>query len=254
MHTYIGINSFPKSGNTWISGIVSYLFFEGDLDAVPSIYTTTPLNAPVYTFEDMSYSFFRSHSQCPWREIGCDGQSDSTNIHYKYIYIVRHPLDVFLSSLNWLGNVANMPTYFIGSNIKTVDQIIADGELDYYFSAFLCYMTLQPEFTDAGRWDYNAIGWKNLANTDDNISYLRFEDLLANPVDILTGIFSQLGKSPYDIQLALNHFDERYPLDNKFFWTKSANNYKRLIPKELVSKFEYYYSEPLSSLDYLPLQ
>ena len=246
----LGVYSFPKSGNTWISGIISYLFFGGDLDAVPSVYSKSPLKAPRTIINGESWSFYRSHSQKLWDHSLTDSDDpDEVSLH-RAVYIVRHPLDVFLSSLNWLGNVERMPTYFIAGKVLDVEEIVARGHLKYYFGAFLCHMTLQPEFLDAGRWDYNAIEWHRLSQADDLIDFIKYEDLVRFPVDVLLPIFSPFGKTSDDIASALKYFDDRFPRDNAFFWSKTSGMHEKLIPPSMLSEFHEFYTRTLDQLGY----
>ena len=64
------------------------------------------------------------------------------------LYIVRHPLDVFLSQLNYVSaNVTANPNIMLPCN--SVEDVIARGDLDLYFGAFSVFGTLQPGFADA---------------------------------------------------------------------------------------------------------
>jgi hypothetical protein len=252
VHTYTGIYSFPKSGNTWISGICSYLFFHGNLDAVPSIYTSEPSLAPRFFMGSDTFSFYRSHSQHPWspltkKDVDMD---DSASNRHKVFYIYRNPLDVFLSSLNWIGNVEGMAKYFIDSQVRTVDELVASGDLKHYFSAFMCHMTLQPEFQDAGRWDYNVIEWLQAKEAGYDVTLIRYEDIFSNAASALLPIFSCMGVDEDSLLTAIHEFDLRHPRDGKFFWSKKSGMHKDLIPSNMRHEFQSRYSDCLSRLGF----
>src|SRR5262245_23694951 len=100
----VGLYSFPRSGNTWLRQIVaSALDIPSNMlqrfvsDMAFGQICTHPI-----TYEDRQWYFYKSHHKTLVKEHR--GQPIRTD---KVVYIYRHPLDVFLSYLNFASKNVN---------------------------------------------------------------------------------------------------------------------------------------------------
>lgn len=109
------------------------------------------------------------------------------------IYIIRNPLDVFCSYLNYLFNFAphrgGIQLY-----CESIDQAKKDGLIDEFFSAFKVYGTLNPYFYDTKSWMENVEYWLNRSANSEQIIVVRYEDLVENIYETMNPILYQGSK------------------------------------------------------------
>jgi hypothetical protein len=247
----VGFYSFPKSGKTWLSKIIAHVFFEGNLDAIADVYRQSPLNAIEVNSGSLSLKFYNSHSTKLWGRDLSHNEHDIFDLHQTIVYTVRHPLDVFLSSLNYIGNVENLSSYFISGRSKSAEEIFVDGELEYYFHTFLCNCTLQPDFYDASRWDFNVTEWFNFDSKNINKFFIKYEDLYINTFETLRPIFSGLNVSDDKLAQAIEIVAYEGKPDGKFIWKKNINYYKDFLNQSQIDLFYKYYKAALTRAGYL---
>ncbi|MBT8518755.1 sulfotransferase domain-containing protein [Polynucleobacter paneuropaeus] len=229
--------------------LLARLFFDGNVDAVPSIHSNQK-NMYISKSDVMCY---KSHKYYP------EDMNSSSFLNMfdhsfadddiEYLYLKRHPLDVFLSMLNWIFN-ERLNNLFIGGDCKSVKAIIADKELEFYFGAYLVFNTLVPEFVDAGRWDFNVLEWENLQKSKKNITILRYEDLVENPAETLAPFFSKYGVSNEELISALAEVERDSEDGGKFFWNKTSGTYKKMLPPDLIEIYYSKYKDTLAKIGY----
>lgn len=162
--------SYPKSGNTWVRMIIAFLLYDSnrikslaDLDhLVPDIYKGIPRNK--------HYSnprVIKTHQPFGFRH-----ELLQKNFYTKNIYIVRHPLDVIRSYFDFQYNLwgENRETSIDIFALKIVNGVIG------------------------GSWQENVLSWKAMEE-DLEILFIRYEDLVANPITEIQIISGFLGKS-----------------------------------------------------------
>ena len=96
----VGLYSFPKCGNTWLRAIVAAMVGipqePDDLQKyLTDIYQGTPYQHP-WEHQGRRWLFYKAHHNHVLTEF--KGQPLETD---KVIYIYRHPLDAFVSYLNF---------------------------------------------------------------------------------------------------------------------------------------------------------
>ena len=250
---FIVINSFPKSGNTWVRSFISHLCFDGSLTSVPDDHTQNMLEAPEYRLPDgRLVRFYKSHgknliSVFRGRAI----------IHAAAIHICRHPLDVFFSYLNFMHlpqterqgtRSIRRDQYF--KKFSGVDEIVESGMLDAFFGVFLLYGTLRPEFFDAGSWYENMRYWSSDFEDECPIFRLRYEELLANQAQEFLAIGEFLGKNKDDVQRAFLAAQEATAIDGQFFWKQRSGIYKEYLNSQQIEKYDSLFGDELKSYGY----
>jgi Sulfotransferase domain len=251
---FILINSFPKSGNTWLRSILSHLLFDGSLARIPDRYHQSPHQGTPFTLPGGETIKLYKHHDSGLRQI--DGAIEEE--HLCVFYIVRHPLDVFVSQLNYmllpLSSIADpslrpsVSRYALKS-AKPIDQLSHD-EIDIYFKSFVLFGTLQPLFTTAGSWIEHAQYWHTQMSGPVPIIRLRYEDMLLDPFTALEPAINLLGCSRNDLEVALLRADESTARDGAFFWRRQANSHLDFLSSAQIKLFYDLYSQELMDLGY----
>lgn len=239
----IGLYSFPKSGNTWLRQILAGAAGQPMALAVPGIHRHHILGEPV-SIGEKSFRFYKSHGR---QEVTMlQGQQMAND---GIIYVMRHPLDVFLSYLNYLSdNVKGAHRYRIPCS--SVEDVIARGDLDIFFSVFLAFGTLAPGFEDAGSWFENVAYWTGRAAHDKRVIVIRYEDMHRDLMEALKPVATLLKVDIKYLAPGVEFARERTRLDGRFFWKQKVNNYKDLIPSELISRFDRHHGDLVRHLGY----
>lgn len=154
------VTSYPKSGNTWMRFMLANLMtpeteinFHNVHDIIP------PDSAPEAGSTFHGWTFLKSHSAY-------------TPQYPKVIYLVRHPLDAYVSYYRMLEKEKSL-----GSK---VDFVLGGEHLAY------------------GRWSEHVNSWLNTPKDGKacpEVMLLRYEDMVANPIVSLQQIVGFLGMS-----------------------------------------------------------
>lgn len=252
-----GLYSFPKSGNTWIRDFLSKIlqFRNIQNDAVvkefsqffPEVYATEindDVAIHVDSLED-DFIFYKSHDKFSNTHVA--GKSINTKF---VIYIIRNPLDVFISQANYLTSVVSGN---FSINHSSVDDILSSRCMDLYLSSFILYGTLQPEFTSAGSWFDNVAYWMSDAPERDHgiqVIRIRYEDLVLDFFAAIDKVAKILGFSDDQLLLCYNFTKESTLIDNKFFWKQKVDNYKDYLSDTQIKKFVKYHGSKCANLGY----
>lgn len=247
----IGIYSFPKSGNTWMRHIISALYPDelSDLSCIPDCHQGPVLDATAVAVPKFGPAgFYKAHLASPLINSG-GSQIDNA----AFICIIRHPLDVFLSYLNFLRKevggtkTASMTHIPVESAVQTIES----GEVDLYLSAFILYGTLQPTFQAAGSWFRNVESWQAAAKAGQKpVFIIKYEDLLAGSEGAYADLADFLGFQSSDISDAVIRANAKTSQDGKFFWKKTAGHYKEMLPEDLIQKFDRFHGDRVRKIGY----
>ncbi len=228
------LGSYPKSGSTWLRVLLEGLLAEPGqspyrLSAFHNEYpedreTVTLFGNPVHVTKTHLYPGHRRMSKCPMESMGA-------------ITIRRHPLDILLSSMNYAGH-KGYSAHFIDRKIKSVEDIIADGEFRFYIDSFAdedgypwflglsgylsCYMQFWREF-----------------GTQKPYLEVCYEDLFADPDAGVREIAGFLGLQRNDraVDDILKRADLKTARDNAFYWKRRSYNFSKMVPPELIDYF-----------------
>jgi hypothetical protein len=192
--------------------------------------------------------FFKSHNAKP--VVQNHGQVIE---HEAYIYIMRHPLDVFLSYLNFMradvGGEATSKASHVP--ITNVESTIRNGDVKLYLDAFILFGTIQPTFLAAGSWFNNVENWIDFASrTKKPIAIIKYEDMLAGDSHAYSALADVLQTTADDIKDNVLTANKKTEQDGKFFWKKKSGNYKEMLSPELIAHFDKYHGDRTRKLGY----
>jgi hypothetical protein len=221
--------SYPKTGSTWLRKIIAETVSkEESADVVvPSFFKHFP-SVKEYTVNGKTLGFVKTHIHPEHVNFGkLVGEINCI------VTIYRHPLDVLLSSLNY-ARVKGNSSYFVGNEIKTVEQIIADNEIQFYVDEFIKNDGFTWYSSQCGSFSLYQQRWRKLGAL---FPYLEicYEDMVAAPSETLAGLFQFLLDAPDQerIDFILRRADARTQADGDFYWRRQAFGYKSLLPSRV---------------------
>lgn len=225
-----GIYSFPKSGNTWIREFIHSLYvnYRVEENIVPDFDLSQGLGPEVMSPNAESWCFYKSHSHC---EINVGEPNDLI------IYVLRNPLDVFCSQLNYVLLDLSKQGEALNLVCADVDDAHAKSLIKHFFGAFMVFGTLMPTFGVAGGWGKHVSYWINRSFVDSRIVVLRYEDLLSDFHKFTDRITDRLGFNHQKVEEALCSANERCNDGGKFYWKKSSSNYLNYLSDELINEY-----------------
>ena len=253
----IEIASYPKSGNTWLLRIIENFF---DVAEGKSFRTLD-----IHTRPDEVVS--RENA------FRCDLLNDDVCIYKSHIlknplvnpdlviYLYRHPLDVFLSALNFLFHrsehfdEARIRDIWLGHSRGTVEQIMADGNLEPLFQDFnkRCGANYWPKML--GKQSNHLLHVEAALSCDQSqLVILRYEDLIQDAHTVSLQMFERLFQRKFPhLELDLAKVDEQTKGsgNDKFFWKAKAGNYKDVLTPQQIAKFEKRHLKRLGRMGYL---
>ncbi|MFN7166891.1 MAG: sulfotransferase domain-containing protein [Pannonibacter sp.] len=146
--------SYPKSGNTWFRFSLFYLLHERMPESSRELDAKFNSKLPVRTGEQLKKSHAKAAALATEM---IDGD--------KIIYIVRHPLDVLQSSLNYAmlnGEVGREPD---DRSAWIANYVRSAGHPPWIGAPF-----------NSGSWNENVSGW--IAQPHDRLLVIKYEDAL----------------------------------------------------------------------------
>lgn len=234
--SFVCVNSFPKSGNTWLRYILSHLLFDGSLESVPDKYRSSIFAAPSISCRGAELRFYKSHDRVLLGQFG-----EKKIAHEFCLYIHRHPLDVFLSQLNHLFRSQALKNRLLRSEAwawvhgaRSVEDAVASGDIEYFFGVFLIYGTLQPHFPAAGSWQQHAAYWLDPPVKTYRLCYERMVD---GDFSVLREILPLLCKDDTQLDAALAAAAQDTKIDNGFFWKQKPGLWKEYVPRKCAQRF-----------------
>jgi hypothetical protein len=251
----IEIASYPKSGNTWFRRIVEDFLFEttgekilpGDIHQEGKEVLSEKKCFSLPNIEG-EYVVYKSHIP--------NNPKIKPN---KIIHIQRHPLDVFLSAINYLylqtlsGKIVKerLETLFVNGNPKKVDDIYHDGELDYYFQDFLC--NAGSKYWPGMLQDRsNYFEYQRQVSLLNNCLSIKYEDLISHfdstVEKSLAYMFGDTGKLA---KVSAARVDAKTKNSGSgFFWKAKFGNYKDYLSEEQINEFYSKYRNEMNFLGY----
>lgn len=244
MRKIVGLYSFPKSGNTWMRHILACALGIQELPGtIPDIYKDPLFKNSCRIGCDDTF-FYKSHSRKEikkWSDVKFENDG--------IVYIMRHPLDVFLSHLNFVSdNVSRDPYILI--HCDSVEGVVSREELDLYFGAFIVYGTVQPYFLDAGSWFKNVEFWTNLAAVDSRVVVVKYEDLHSDPVQALLPVSRVIGVPHAQLCGGFERAQAKTQIDGRFFWKQKTENYRDMLPPQMIERFRRYHGKTVEAYGY----
>jgi len=169
----------------------------------------------------------------------------------KIIYISRHPLDIFLSCLNYMY-LEKRASFFLNGIAKSAAEIASNAEMDFYFSRFL---------TDMGASFYEELLAAN-SRIDNHVKILdhkdviliKYETLLEQREDyfyeVLERLFGKTERS--DLSGLFDLVDGRTKNSgDPFFWQSKSGTRFDFLSESQIRGFEEANQDLLKKLGYL---
>lgn len=245
----VGLYSFPKSGNTWLRAIVAGATNMPTGPGVLQKYVTDSHFGKVienpWHFQGTDWYFYKSHRKHVLREH--EGQTFDTD---KIVYIYRHPLDVFLSYVNFVSkNVSPAAGKSLNISFDTVEDLTPE-QMEYLFDIFLEHATLVPANRAFGGVFEHIENFQRLAEAKGNVQIIRYEDLFDSFDETAGSIFEFLGFRDIDVESAYKFADNRTKQNGKFFWKRQKENFRNYLTDEQVSRFVDRHGDKMKALGY----
>lgn len=254
-----GIYSFPRSGSNWVRNVLysllakpylqNYVYdkdvqkiIEQDIPGHPNF---DPESGQEFATTQGKLKFFKSHSAAVVESYG--GRRLDTRF---YCYIMRHPLDVFLSYLNFLHHYRHELQWAYSIPLVSVDEHIETGSIEYFFGMFLAVGNISPGIDNAGSWWLSVEYWLRLKRDyDPFIFLLKYEDCVLDTERALQPLANFIGDDCNLIE-AIKWNNIMFPKDGGFFWRMERGYYKEVLPPRLIEQFEAVHGSKLKELGY----
>lgn len=239
--------AYPKTGSTWLRQLTGSIVAleQGAGTAIPSFLKTFPADAPFHTIWGKKRRLVRTHYH-PLHPVVVQSKIALSGL----ISIHRHPLDVLLSALNY-EYVRNRGGAFLNDVPKPVERILADGEMEHYLDSFITGDGLSVYANMSGRFSMFQPLWQTAAGSLPSLD-LRYEEMTASPMDSIRTIAAFFGRphDSADLERIFAAVDAATRQDGKFFWSRRAYNYRRLLPPSMIRSFTERYAPVIESLGY----
>lgn len=248
VHT--GLYSYPKSGNTWLRALIVAGFdLPGGRSAlgkyVPDTANQSIGENPASTGDPIQY-FYKSHAKEVLKE-----HQDKPVKTDRVLYIYRHPLDVFMSYINFLsGNVTGRGEKQLGLKYESVETL-TKGQFEMLFSRFVGFGTVTPQNKKFGSIFESYQNFNALKQQGFPVHFIKYEDLKSDFENQATQIFNFLDFDPGSLQDVEVRTEGLTKKDGKFFWKRKSGNYLDFLTKEQIKRFNRVYKTELELMGYL---
>lgn len=269
LHPAIGVYGFPKSGNTWIQGVLGAVGEQVKPGYTQyDIYITRSRNEsfnvhPLIEVEDKPAIVFKSHDMYKGKDkLFPDAEQLGISHLSKAMVIKRNPFDMLLSFLNyavWSINKARqanetrapLERYFrenLGASDSVYEELLnSTSPLDTLLKLDLCDKALQ-DFVDAdlgisvwaeanGTWYQNIKSWEQ--QSDFEVLSIRYEDLIKNLPPQITALAEYLDIPEERLERA---FDARKIATEKVHDADKKSNQVSFFNKCTACYFTEYFS------------
>ena len=246
----VWLAAYPKTGSTWLRAIIQQLLAPGvrGKEAIPSLDQDYPEDAPIYNIMGTDAKVLRTHCHPDHRAFKRLAKDRPDDEILGVITIQRHPLDVLLSQLNY-SFVLEREQWFEHGVVKKVEDIVRDGEINYYIDAFIEADGCPEHIKRSKSYPGFYSRWQALAPNARHLN-LRYEEMVKDPAIGVESIQSFLGLPVADSFELAAKVEGRTKVNGKFYWRKKAFNYRDLLPEASIRRFEEGYSEGLAALGY----
>jgi len=247
------VASYPRSGNTLVRIALSRILLppesQRDLDKNFPEYVNggeMPSDGVHFPTAIGNVLFLKTHWRQPKDGIQCAGG----------VYLHRHPVDVFLSAMNYMFiNSKNVPGFarYFHDEPQSVEELARTGELQSYLDRFVSDRGLTPMRETSGSWIDNVNGWIGRAERDD-ILVLSYDSLIADLNGSMTSILERAGVkvSAERLEKGLVSTRAATKRDGGFFWRASPDTKSEFFSFTQIRMVEDALYPQLNQPDRLP--
>lgn len=215
-------------------------------DYLPGLHERPILEKPV-RYHDKNYYFYKSHNAHEVKKF--DGKKI---VNDQIIYLVRNPLDVFVSFANHLSKNVTNDAASTGMLVSfdSVDSIADSYLFDMLFATFCLYGTLQPKSVSFGSWFENARYFLNRSLEDPRIIVVRYEDLVTDFEATFARVLAEVGRHYDDVSDIYLKGEQATKQNGAFFWKKSSGTYNEYLTTNQISQFVELHGKSCEALGY----
>ncbi len=235
--------SYPRSGSNWIRAVLVSSLDKAGVgdDLIKSFGRPGPFHN--IEFRDQPVPIVKTHFH--------SGRfSEICSEIVAVITIRRHPLDVMLSSLNFLYSKGTA-VYFRGRQLRSVDEIISGGEMDYYIDKFCADDGISYFSGMCGKYSDYHRGVRALQKDVPTLD-ISYEDFYRNPSNGREELLRFLSSGR-----AIDSKSDREIAETSAGGAslgRSAFTYKRLLTAEQIGRFYSRYEGYLGVTEYCDRQ
>ncbi len=245
----VGLYSFPKSGNTWLRAVIAGATGMPMGPGVMQKYVTDThfgkaMENP-WSFQGTDWYFYKSHHA----QLLTTDQNDPL-VTDKVVHIYRHPLDVFMSYLNFVSrNVSPKAGKALPFQFDKVEDLTPE-QLETLFAIFVEHATLVPQNKVFGNVFTHVSNFRKLGEEQLPVYQIRYEDLYDNFEGVVSGMCDFLGLENVDMNTVYRTADRRTKQNGKFFWKRQKENFRNFLTDEQVTRFVTRWGDEMAALGY----
>lgn len=245
----VGLYSYPKSGNTWVRSIIAAACAMPEDKGTLQRYVTDTHKGRVMTdpwpFQGRDWYFYKSHHH----KVLTRHRSDRFRTD-RVISIHRHPLDVFVSYLNFVSaNVAPQAGTALPFRFESVEALTPE-QLEALFAIFLDHGTLVPQNRLFGSVFSHWRRFSDRAEEQGDVLMLRYEDLEADFAFQVARICGFVGLTDIDTGAVFAGADKRTQANGKFFWRRSSGGHKAHLTDAQIARFQDRHGDAMAAMGY----
>ncbi|WP_158512733.1 sulfotransferase domain-containing protein [Sphingobium sp. SYK-6] len=236
------IASYPRSGNTFLRIVLHRLFFDARSNLLDD---RLPEYDPGNSIEFIAKAERISESTgVVWGKTHAPAPLESPSVKTRgACYIYRHPLDVFLSGLNYIylqADNSRFREYFIEGIPKSVKQIAHDGELGHYFDLFLREDGLQPFEAFSGKLSENLQSWAERHWSDpQRILIVNYGRLVSDTEEVIKQLLqsAEIDRPDAEIVKAVEFARAVTKPDGAFYWRGEGGTFRKYLTAEQIDMY-----------------
>jgi sulfotransferase family protein len=241
--SYFWIASYPRSGNTLVRVALSRILLPLPSEAqkrldenFPEYVRGKPLPPEGTAFPGAAGDVVFLKTHCP------DPAARAQFPFAGAVYLVRHPVDVFLSGMNYLylehQKIPGFRLFFGEDGPQPVERLAQRGRLDDYLDRFVAAQGLAPFRAASGSWVESVRRWTEAAGS--GVAVLRYDDLVQDVAGALARILERVGISvPLPrFRLGIRAALEGTRPNGAFYWRGSSNTKYEFFSRERIAQVE----------------
>ena len=236
---FFWVASYPRSGNTLVRIALNRILQGPDrqlaLDEDFPEYDHRgpfPTNGVAFPGRDGPVVFMKTHWCQPLERVPSIGA----------IYLVRHPIDVFLSGINYIflehEKYEAFRLFFGGDGPQRVEELAEACKLDGYLDRFVAEQGLWPFRFHSGTWVQNVLGWADASKSTTMI--VRYDELVGDLPGTMRQVLQRAG-----IDVAEERFDRGIDQalagtrpNGGFFWRGSTDTKSQFFTPARIRQVE----------------